>query len=49
MNEGQDPSIAERTQDESKIKRYVRYGAIAFFLVFFVAVIVSAVVRKFSG
>lgn len=49
MKEGQDVSIAERPRDESKLKRYLRYAVVAFFLIFIVAVIIGAVAKRFGG
>jgi len=49
MKEGRDVSIAERAQGESKVKRYLRYGIITVCLIFFAAVIIGAVVRRFGG
>ena len=49
MTEQQDLSIGGQPQEETKIKRYLRYGAIAFFLIFLAAVTIGAIVRKLSG
>ena len=49
MKEEQDVSIAEQPQEESKIKKYLRYIIIGFFLIFFAALIVGAIMRKFGS
>ena len=49
MKEEHDVSIAARPQEESKIKKYLRNIAIVIFVIFFVALIVGAIVRKFGG
>ena len=49
MKEEQDVSIAAQPQEESKIKKYLRNIAIVISVIFFVALIVGAIVRKFGG
>ncbi len=49
MNEERSASMADQPQGESRIKKYLRYGVIAFFLLFFAAIIVGAIARKMGG
>lgn len=49
MKEEQDKSIAARPHEESKIRKYLRNIMIVVSIIFFLVVIVSAIMRKFGA
>ena len=49
MKVEQDDSMAARPQEESKMRKYFRYIAIAASLIFFLVLVVSAIIRKFGA
>ena len=49
MKVEQDDSMAARPQEESKMGKYFRYIAIAASLIFFLVLVVSAIMRKFGA